>query len=250
MIALLYLAAIAAAELVTALVNPTAGIAFHTILLFSLILHSSLAAKRHSHQLYLALALAPLIRIISLSMPLSQFAQIYWYLLVSVPLLISILVAVRVLNFQPADVGLTLQKMPLQGFVALTGVGFGWVEYHILKVEPLVPTLTWARVLQPTIVFLVTTGFVEELAFRGVMQRSAVAALGPWGWVYIAALFSVLHIGYLSATDWLFVLLVGLFFGWIVKKTGSLLGVILAHGILNTSLYVVFPLVLTRGLPA
>lgn len=74
----LYLGAIAAAELVTALVNPLGGIVFHIVLLLGIISHASLTAKHPQHKLYLSLALAPLIRLLSLSMPLTRFAQIYW----------------------------------------------------------------------------------------------------------------------------------------------------------------------------
>ena len=39
----------------------------------------------------------------------------------------------------------------------------------------------------------------------------------------------------------IFVMVVALFFGTVVKKTGSLLGVSLAHGITNSVLYLVAP---------
>jgi membrane protease YdiL (CAAX protease family) len=241
-IAFLYLAGVAAAELVTAKVNPVDGVIFHTVLLFSLILHSSFA-KHPSHKLYLALALAPLIRIVSLSMPLSRFTPTYWYLIISVPLFAATFTCIRILNYHPREVGLSLGSIRRQGLVSLTGIGFGIAEYYILRPEPLIPALTLGRVIFPALIFLLATGFVEELAFRGVMQRSAGEALGPWGWAYVALLFSVLHIGYLSASDWFFVLAVGLFFGWVVQKTGSLFGVTLSHGITNIVLYVVLPLV-------
>jgi membrane protease YdiL (CAAX protease family) len=76
------------------------------------------------------------------------------------------------------------------------------------------------------------------------MQRCAKESLGKWGWLYVAAVFSTLYIGDRSAVQWLFALCVGLFFGWVVKKTGSLLGVTLGHGIASICLYVALPLVM------
>ena len=76
------------------------------------------------------------------------------------------------------------------------------------------------------------------------MQHCSVEALGSWGWVYVAVVYSILQIGYESAQQWLLVLAVGLFFGWVVTKTGSILGAALAHGIINVGLYLVIPLVL------
>ncbi|MEE8471240.1 MAG: CPBP family intramembrane glutamic endopeptidase [Dehalococcoidia bacterium] len=240
-LALIYLAAITGAELVTALVDSFWGIILHFVILFLLILNGAIVGKHPSHRLFLALGLAPLIRILSLSMPLAEFSQIYWYLIISVPVLAGIFAVIRSLELHPADVGLTAAAMPLQGFVALTGIVFGIVEYFILRPEPLVEALRWQEILLPALILLVATGFVEELAFRGVMQRVSAKALGSWGWVFIAVLFTMLQIGHLSALHCLFVFPVALYYGWIVRRTGSILGVTLSHGLLNIGLYLIFP---------
>lgn len=240
----IFLIGIAGAELITALVNPVGGVIFYFVLLFSLILSSAVVGRDPSHKLYLALALVPLMRILSFSTALAEFSEIYWYLLTGIPLLVGILVVIRILNLHPRDVGLTAGTIPFQGLIALTGIGLGLVEYLILRPEPLIPTLTWQEIILPALILLVVTGFVEELAFRGVMQHSSMQALGSWGWVYIAVLFSVLQIGLLSAIHWLVVLLIALLFGWIVKRTGSILGVSLCHGLTNVGLYLIFPFVI------
>ena len=82
---------------------------------------------------------------------------------------------------------------------------------------------------------------MEELIFRGVLQRSAVQAFSGWGIVYVSLLFAILHMGFLSWLDIIFVFAVALFFGWVVKKTGSLLGVTLSHGLTNIVLFLVAP---------
>ena len=79
------------------------------------------------------------------------------------------------------------------------------------------------------------------VCFSAVLQRSAVEAFGWRGIVYISLLFAILHIGFLSWVDVIFVFGVGMFFGWWVKKTGSLLGVTLAHGLTNVTLYLIAP---------
>ncbi len=240
-IALCYLVAIAAAELVVALVNPLGGIILHIVLLLGLVSHASFVARHPRHKFYLALALAPLIRVLSLSMPLTEFPQIYWYAIIAVPLLVAVFAVMQRLDFRPAQIGLTLNRLPLQFVVALTGIPFGIAEFYILRPSPLADSLAWEGMVLPALILLVGTGFVEELVFRGVMQRSATEALGGWGWVYIAGVFTVLHIGYLSWADLGLVLIVGLFFGWVVQKTGSLVGVTLSHGITNIVLYLVVP---------
>jgi LysM repeat protein len=93
----------------------------------------------------------------------------------------------------------------------------------------------------PALILLIGTGFNEELVFRGVMQSAASDALGKWAILYVTVVFAVLHLGYKSVVDVAFVFAVGLFFGWVVAKTRSLLGVTLSHGITNIALYLVVP---------
>jgi hypothetical protein len=239
--AVLYLAAITAAELTTALVNPLGGIVFHIVLLVGLVYHASFTARHPQRKLYLALALAPLIRLLSLSIPLTRFPQIYWYAIIAVPLLIATFAVMRRLDFSFRQVGLTLNKMPIQFLIGLTGIPFGIAEFYILRPDPLVDSLTWQATLIPGLILLIGTGFAEEVTFRGVMQRAASEALGSVGWIYVAVVFASLHTGYLSVADIGLVLAVGLFFGWVVRKTGSILGVTLSHGIVNIVLYLIAP---------
>jgi len=51
-------------------------------------------------------------------------------------------------------------------------------EYFILAPEAMIAELTWQAIWLPAVILLLCTGFVEELIFRGVLQRSAVEALG------------------------------------------------------------------------
>ena len=81
--------------------------------------------------------------------------------------------------------------------------------------------------------------------FRGVLQRLAEPAMGSWGgMIYVSLIFAILHVGFFSLLDVIFVLFVALFFAYAVKRTGSLVGVTLSHGIANTLLYLVMPFML------
>ena len=240
--AIIYLLAITIAEAVTVFVQPVWGIVCHAIVLVAVVMHSALASDYRYRHLVLSLALVPLVRIISLCMPLANIPQIWWYPIIYAPLLAAAIVVVRILGHRAREVGLSFKRIPLQLAVALTGVAFGVAEYFILTEE----ATTTGLVLQQTpilaaFLLLFCTGFVEEFIFRGVLQRTAVGAFGGWGIIYVSLLFAVLHIGFLSLIAVVFVFFVALFFGWVVKKTGSLFGVALAHGITNIILYLVVP---------
>ena len=239
--AIIYLLAITAAEAVTVFVQPVWGIACHAIVLVAVIMHSALAGDYRYRHLLLSLALVPLVRIISLCMPLVNIPQIWWYPIIYAPLLVAAIAVVRILGYRAREVGLSFSSFPVQLAVGLSGLLFGVIEYFILAPEPMVIEFTWQGVWLPALIFLVCTGFVEEFIFRGVLQRTATEVFGWRGIIYVSLVFAVLHIGFLSWIDVVFVLFVALFFGWVVKKTGSLFGVALAHGITNIVLYLVVP---------
>jgi LysM repeat protein/membrane protease YdiL (CAAX protease family) len=240
-LAFLYVIAVAAAELATSFTDARWGLAMHITILAALLTHASLAGKQSSQRLFLALALAPLIRILSLTMPLEDVDLVYWYAIVAVPLLLTAAVVAANLKLSREDLGLTLRALPIQGLIALSGLGFGVAEYFILRPKPLIDELSWHSAALPALILLVGTGFNEEFVFRGVMQSASRQALGKLSILYVAVVFAVLHLGYKSVSDVAFVFAVGLLFGWLVARTRSLLGVTLSHGITNITLYLVVP---------
>jgi LysM repeat protein/membrane protease YdiL (CAAX protease family) len=211
------------------------------MVLTALLVHASLVANRPEFKLLLALSLAPLIRILSLSMPLEDIDLVYWYGIVAFPVLIGALVVARTLSLKRRELGFSLGSIPFQLLIGSTGVAFGLIEYFILDPEPLIDEFSWGAFWVPAIVLLIGTGFTEELVFRGVMQSAAGPSLGKVTILYVTAIFAILHIGYQSALDVAFVFAVGLFFAWVVARTRSILGVTISHGITNIGLYLVVP---------
>jgi membrane protease YdiL (CAAX protease family) len=240
--ALAYLAGITVAEALTTFSLPQLGLAVHSLLLLGLLVHSARVTSREHRAFVLSLAFAPLIRILSLSLPLVGFPLLYWYLITSVPLFAAAMVAARSMSYTWRDLGLNLRGWPVQVIIGLTGITFGCVEYYILRPASLAPAFDWRSLLWAALILIVSTGLLEELIFRGLLQRSAGDLLGRWGLAYVALLFAVLHVGYKSAADLIFVFAVGLFFGWAVKRTRSLLGVTLSHGLTNVILFLIMPL--------
>jgi membrane protease YdiL (CAAX protease family) len=237
-----YLAALSAAELMTALVAPRVGLALHAMLLVALLLHTALTHGEDVHRLLLCLSLVPLMRLLSLSLPLADFRLQYRYVVVTVPLLAATVVAMQVLNLSWQDVGLKAGNFPVQLSMTLVGLPLGYAEYCILRPEPLVETLALGKAALPSLILMMCTGFGEELVFRGVIQLTAGQVLGRWDVVYVATLSAVTCAGHQSLINVFFVLGVAVVLGWIRRRTGSILGVSLAHGLTNVVLFLVMPL--------
>jgi len=154
-------------------------------------------------------------------------------------------VVMRVVGLKSRQVGLISRGLPLQiGIGIAAGIAIGITEYYILRPQLLVTEFSLGQIWFPAVVLLITTGFVEELIFRGVLQRTSEVAMGRLGLVYISAIFAILHVGHLSALDVIFVFGIALFFATLVKRTGSLIGVTLSHGIANILLYLIAPFIL------
>jgi len=236
-----YLVTLAIAESVTTFYNPQLGLALHGILLVIIFLHASSSRVNAQQKFLFTLALAPLIRLLSLSMPLVGYEFTYWYAIIGLPLLLSAYLVFRLTGYKLVNVGISACKLPLQFVIGLAGFGLGWIEYQILKPAPLVQNWRLGDIWIPILILLIFTGFLEEFIFRGLMQRASQDVLGKYGLYYISLLFAVLHIGYRSFFDFGFVLLVGLAFALIAKHTRSIWGVTLAHGLTNITLYIIVP---------
>lgn len=240
----LYLGVVSAAEVVTALVNPIAGILFHSVLLALLVTHAAVEDDPDIRRLLLPLTLAPLTRILSLAMPLTLLPQIWWYPVIYLPLAVGTLVVMRQTGLTWRDVGFNVRNPLWQVLIVPIGAVLGLAEYLILRPAPLQDQLTAGSVAFASLVFIATTGLVEEWVFRGVLQKVMKDRFGWRGLVYSSLLFTVLHLGFLSVLDIVFVFAAAMLFAWLVNRTGSFLGVALAHGLINVVLYMIGPLLL------
>ncbi len=236
-----FLGFVAVAELATSLVSLASGMLAHTLLLFLLLLRSGMSEQGVERRITLALTLAPMIRLLSLSLPLLYIPRLAWYPAVAVPLMVATWLIVRQLKLTRADVGWRPGNLLLQIAIMGGGFGLGYAEYLILKPAPMLPAFSWSAFLIAGLTLTLSTGLVEEVIFRGVLQSLALPALGRSALLYVSLLFAVLHIGYLSVIDVVFVFAVGLLFAYVVKWGGSILGVSLAHGLTNITLFLIMP---------
>lgn len=240
--ALAYLGVLIVAEVASTQLDPRVGLSLDAITLLALLAHGALAEKQPRRGFLLVLSLVPLMRVLALALPLAGFPLLNWYVLVSIPLFLAAFLTSRTIGLPRLRIGLTVGRLPAQMAIALSGLLFGYAEYRILQPEPLTTSLALSAIWLPALILLICSGFLEELLFRGLLQWAAIETMGRFGILYVAVLFAMLHLGYQSASHLLLVFGVGLFFGWVVARTASLLGVTLAHGLTNILLFLVLPL--------
>ncbi|NLF75228.1 MAG: CPBP family intramembrane metalloprotease [Chloroflexi bacterium] len=240
-----YTAAIALSEIILVNLSVILGTVCHSLLLFALLWHFGVAEHVPSRRMLLPLALLPLLRILSLTMPVQDAPQIYWHALAGLPLLLAAGLAAHALEMSWAELGLGRAPWWKQAVIALTGIPLGFVSFWLLDPPPLSTSLEWPEAAVGSLILLVCVGLPEELIFRGLIQRTAGDLFPRAAFVYSSLLFAIMITGSLLWEYVVFAGLVGLFFGGCVRRTGSLWGVILAHSAISIETIVLLPFLLT-----
>jgi len=237
-----YLAALTIAEVLVTYINLQAGLVLEALILFALLLNSSLKTSYNFSTLLRSMMALPIIRIIGLSIPLMQIDALYWFPIISVPLFAASFTIMRAQGLSLKNVGFVLGNWKVQLLIAITGVFLGTIEYLILTPKPLIGTFNMENLIFASIILIISTGLAEEILFRGIIQKNAENVFGAViGLLYTSLLFTALHIGWTSIYDLIFVFSVAVFYGYAFLKTRSLLGITLSHGLSNTMLFLVVP---------
>jgi len=116
----------------------------------------------------------------------------------------------------------------LSSFVGLSALGLAFAAAQGLTSDRTV------SVLPLYVAVVIADGFTEEFLFRGLFLRRMGELLGPrWANVLTAAVFSLTHlqVGFTPSVPVFLVLvfLLGLLWGWMMQRTGSLLASALFH---------------------
>lgn len=238
---LLGLAALAGAELLSAIGQVVASALAHALLVALLLTYSAATHSVVLRRAVAALALLPLLRVLSLALPIQIAGQFYSLALVGALLLVAVGVAAGVFGLPSARIGLRRAPWPAQLLIAASGVPLGLAAFVLLPAQSLFPIHSWIGGAAVAVILLVFTGFAEELLFRGLLLRVWSEVFGGWSVLLTGAAFAIMYVG---AAPWIYVLFValaGLFFGWCAYATGSLWGAIVAHGLTNVGLVCVWP---------
>jgi len=241
-----FLAVVAAAEMVVAWVNPLVGLSLHALLLLGWIPLVVMEPNRRERDLMLGLILAPLIRLVSLALPLHLLSPLASIALTAIPLYVAAWKVSRIVGLPAKRLGLEGGNRTGQYVVGLGGIVIGVILFQVLAQPPLTDTLAASDPMTAALVLVVFAGFIDELIFRGLLQSLAYRAMGSPGPLYVAFVYAAMQIGYRSAAQVLAALGLGLVFGTIAHRSRSIMGVSLAHGLANIVVYLVMPVMQAR----
>lgn len=236
-VAIVYLILIVFAETWIVFVGLVPGFVVYAVLVVVLLSHYAVSDQTARHRLLAVLALVPLLRMLSLILPIPQLPVVYWNGLVGVVLLMVLGFAIRLLRFSREGLGFTLHRPRFQLLVGSAGIPLGFLAYLYSK--------SWANngsYHSITFALLaIFAGIIEEFIFRGLLQNVSWEVFGGASTVYTSILYATVYMGTLSAGYVAVVGFSGLLASWSTQRTHSLFGAILLRTFFLGGLLLVWP---------
>ncbi len=230
---------------IAALNQPIYGLLMHATLVLGILSLSAISQSKKANSFLIASLPIPMVRIVSLSAPLVEMSIIEWFLLISSLLLLSILLSLRQSGLSPREVGFRWpeeKNLPIVVAVIFLGIPLGFVEHRILDLESIVQFELARDLFVPFIAMYLGTGILEELLFRGLIQKTSIDLYGKSiGLLFTTVSFMIMHIGWDSMLDVIFVGAVGLFYSFVILRTKSLFSISISHTMVNLSLFILAP---------
>ena len=187
-------------------------------------------------RIFQVMTLLPLYRIITLAIPIELFTYEGYLIITTISILIGSLVLISILKLSLINVGLVLKDPRAQVLCIIAGGMVGYLEWELIRPPGF-------GVWVPALLILSLSAFTEELIYRGLIQQSIEKATQKP--IFAILLTSTLHttffISYYSAPELLLIFLTSGFFGYIVSRSGSIVGVSISHALVNIGCFVIFP---------
>jgi membrane protease YdiL (CAAX protease family) len=248
---------IAAAEACIAFASPLVGATAYALLLVVMLTYAAVAlpASEEAHseggrsvdcaQAIAALALVPVLRLVSLTAPVGAGSEAEQYLLVGAVMASAIGWATWGARL-PAT-SLTPRFGAVELWIASLSVPLALGAYFAIRPAS-IGEGTRSTQLATAALAVALAAVVEELIFRGFVQSALARLYGPVAAPLLATVIYV--VSYLGVRPSSMIVLAGvqgLLFGWLVQRTRSLVGITMCHALVNIGLFVVLPHVISSA---
>ena len=233
-----YSAAIVAAEAFVVGGWVVLGALVHALLVLALLNHHLALRERQGKpaDALLALALVPLLRLASLAMAEDDMAAVNRQLVAGVPLLLAAATAATLLRGPTRIAFLRPRSLVSQAALALLGLPLAYVALRYARPAATFDDVGRVRLALTAVGFVVLVGYAEELIFRGVLQESLRAVVGPLTIPLATLLFAAVYASVRPLELFAVIVAAGVVFALLVEWTGSVVGAGIAHGIMAFAL--------------
>ncbi|MDD5370307.1 MAG: CPBP family intramembrane metalloprotease [Anaerolineaceae bacterium] len=195
-------------------------------------------------KVFLLLALVPLLRLISLTVPIPILPPITWYLLVGAPVWLVVALINRVIPLSWERLRLRRRQFLGELAIAVTGIPVSLAAYLVIRPKALAPTLDWGFLLVGGLILSLFSGLLEEVIFRGLLPQALRPVFGNAEGMLSPLLYASLYISSQSGYYVVLAGLTGLLYHLWVRRSGTIWGAAVSHSLWLTGLVLVWPVVL------
>ncbi|HWR66923.1 MAG TPA: CPBP family intramembrane glutamic endopeptidase [Bellilinea sp.] len=246
---LAYVVAIAAVELQTVWLEPKTGTFYHGLLVLIMLHHYLLARDDPDRKKLLLLAVIPLLRVISMAMPVGLIPPLYRYPMVGIPVIISIGIVLRETAIPWSKIGLqwpsfrTSDQIWENILIAMSGIPLGLMGYYFADPIPLVTEFHWGEVIASILVVILYIAILEEVVFRGMLLNTLKNTFGQFGILMASILYTLLFASYPSIEGIILMGFSSLLYSWHVLESRSILAATISHTFMIVGMLIIWPIV-------
>ena len=246
---LAYVFAIAAIELQTVWLQPKTGTLYHGMLVLIILHHYLLAREDPDRRKLLLLAAIPLLRMISMAMPVGLIPPLYRYPMVGIPLLASVGIILRETKIPWSQIGLQWPRIRKSEqvweniLIAMTGIPLGLMGYYFADPIPLVTDFGWGEVTASIMVVILYVAILEEMVFRGMLLTTLQNTFGQIGILIASILYTLMFASYHSIEGIILMGFSSLLYSWHVLESRSILAATVSHTLMIVGMLIIWPIV-------
>lgn len=242
MVILVYIELIVLTEILGAYWGAFWGIVSSSILFLIILNHFILLKDKESYRSLLVLALLPLIRLMSYSIPLQIFPQYLWHLILGIPVAVSIILICRTPYFNWKDFYFDYFPVPYIILFSIFGIPLGIAGEMIQAGQDQGTGPNIFLIVITAAILFVFSALLEEIVFRGLLTDAFTHIFDRRVDLLVNILYASMFIGSLSVYFILFMGLVGLIFSYFVNRTWSLWPSVFANWLFKVSFLLVGPI--------
>jgi len=238
---LAYLVALAAVDLVASSprISVPVAVTSHGLLAVFLCVVLRIVAGQAIAVLLPPLIAISVVRLVTLGALPGDVSPLTRLVVVGVPSLVAVAMAARQRSPEWRLLRPHTGGWPGQLLVGLVGIPSALAVWKIAP--PAVEVRGGASTMVAAILLVIFAALPEELLYRGLLVPAAAGVVGHWGVAFAAATYALAFVPGGSITTVLLAFLLGIVLGWCRWRTGSVVGVIGAHSLLNVIVYLVLP---------
>jgi membrane protease YdiL (CAAX protease family) len=238
-----YLAALAGTELGWSLLGlsaPAAAVAYGLLaLLLPLCLTLRAAADVRVAALLPPLVAISVVRLVTVAAEPAHVRPLTRLVVVGMPALAAVALAARQRPRQWRLLRPHTGGWWGQVLVALAGIPAGRLVWGLAP--PTVPARAGTSTVVAATVLVVFAALPDELLYRGLLIPAAAGVAGRWALPLSSVAYATAYLPGGSGRQVLLAFLLGMALGWCRRRTGSVVGVVAAHGLLNVVVYLLLP---------